>query len=818
MDTPADQPPPLPSRVVNTCPMHDLAGPEDAEILDANGGLAPPEEIDAITRTLAPHTIGAVLTAPHDIDVVRLNSALNVQIGHSFFIKQGYRIVELDDAAYEFFGSVRRRAVSVFGSASTRWGAWMVIKEDEMPFFVIATCHAGSTWCGPYAHEGYGWGKDRVGDIKMQQANLERGLAGKDPMPLDTSAFILFDFHPPRAQALVDERFGEGSPPWTHPSVRGGHMSALAKRKVQEKAVAARHAFRRARDQYGEGSPQCVEAENEATRWEDEADRVYGRGAYSLQARAAEAEEVAARPDATEQQRAAARKLRDSADRQLAGLKLGWTLQARATEAEEVAARPDATSQQKAAAEKLRASADRCLENLELGRTLQARATEAEEVAARPDATSQQKAAAEKLRDSADRQLAGLELGRTLQARATEAEEVAARPDATSQQKAAAEKLRDSADRQLAGFELGWTLQKRATEAEEVAARPDATSQQKAEAEKLRASADRCLENLKLGWTLQNRATEAEEVAARPDATSQQKAEAKRLRDSVDRQLAGFELGGTLQARAVEAEEVAARPDATSQQKAEAKKLRASADRCLENFELGRTLQKRATEAEEVAALPDATEQQKAEAKRLRDSADKQLGGFTSGSAKNVLKLWAAATAPNATQAEKDDFEHAKAMFRAKGGRAVNEKTGYRNVEEIQRKSGRSFRAKVKMQDETVRSKAIFVRAGEDDADAKQAAAKDADVIYIALFRKFYGDFDVDHPLASPLNFPSELDELQRRSRDKTDAALQNATMQAFLASSSSTPVHDPAAGGSGRSMSAAGEDAEAEAEAEAEA
>ena len=94
---------------------------------------------------------------------------------------------------------------------------------------------------------------------------------------------------------------------------------------------------------------------------------------------------------------------------------------------------------------------------------------------------------------------------------------------------------------------------------------------------------------------------------------------------------------------------------------------------------------------------------------------------------------------------------------------------------------------------------------GGNVEDLIKAAARDADVIYIALFRKWYadGDFDEDHPLALPLNFPGELDELQMRSRDNEDKAMQHPVMQKFLATSGtasallrSAPVQDPAAAG----------------------
>jgi hypothetical protein len=96
-------------------------------------------------------------------------------------------------------------------------------------------------------------------------------------------------------------------------------------------------------------------------------------------------------------------------------------------------------------------------------------------------------------------------------------------------------------------------------------------------------------------------------------------------------------------------------------------------------------------------------------------------------------------------------------------------------------------------------------RTGGNVDDLIKAAARDADVIYIALFRKWYAandlDFDVDHPLALRLNFPGEMVELEERSRNVNDRAMKTPAMQEFLASSdtasalpSSAPVRDPAA------------------------
>jgi hypothetical protein len=546
MDTPENQTPPPASRYADTCPVHDLAGPTEEEVHDENGGLAPPKKIKEITRKLAPHTFGAVLTAPHDIDVVCLNSALNAQIGYEFYEERGYDVTELGNDAYARFGSNRRRAVSVSESLSTRWGAWLVTKERELPFFVTTTCHAGSTWCGPYAHQGYGWGKDRVGDIKMQQANLERGLAGKKPMPLETSAFALFDFDPRRAQALVDERFAVGSPPWTHPTVRGGQMSAQSKQKVQEKANAAREVFERVRARYRPGSQEYVDAKSKAERLEDEADRVYNRGVYH------------------------------------------WFVP---------------------------------------------------------------------LREAAERvRVAG---------------------NAASDE-----------DRALA---RQW--------------------------EEIREGT---LKNLKLGWNLQARANEAEEIAALPGATDQEKKEAKRLRASAERQLANLK----------------------------------KSDR--------------------------------------------------------VLSLWAAARAPGATQEDVAEFERMRDAFRA--AYATRGKFGYRNVAKVERRTKKGtkigFYAAVNLMPDQVRGPHHYVSVDADDTDAAiAAAARDADVIYIALFRKWYAfgdmDFDVDHPLALELNFPEELDVLEKRSRNVEDSAMKGRAMQEFLAPSdtasalpSSASVRDPAVAG----------------------
>jgi hypothetical protein len=270
-----------------------------------------------------------------------------------------------------------------------------------------------------------------------------------------------------------------------------------------------------------------------------------------------------------------------------------------------------------------------------------------------------------------------------------------------------------------------------------------------------------------------------------------------------------------VQARANEAEEAAARTDATDEQKAKAKRLRASADKQLDNLSLGQTLQARAKEAEEAAARTDATDEQKAKAKKLRASADKALSGLSLDSvARNVLSLWATARAPNATEAEITAFERARNGFRSRRPSRGKYADMYRNITLTKRGQ---LRATVKVQGENVMGGARTFTAG-DDTDEKRAmgaAAKDADVLYIASFRKWYadGDFDVDHPLALPLNFPEELAELQRRSRDINDHALQSKKMQAYLSGNEfapllSAPVQDPAAAGpsgSGPSSSAAG-------------
>jgi hypothetical protein len=80
-------------------------------------------------------------------------------------------------------------------------------------------------------------------------------------------------------------------------------------------------------------------------------------------------------------------------------------------------------------------------------------------------------------------------------------------------------------------------------------------------------------------------------------------------------------------------------------------------------------------------------------------------------------------------------------------------------------------------------------------------------VIYIALFRKWHAggdmDFDVVHPLALELNFPEELDVLEKRSRNVEDSTMKGRAMQEFLAPSdtasalpSSASVRDPAVAG----------------------
>jgi hypothetical protein len=472
-------------------------------------------------------------------------------------------------------------------------------------------------------------------------------------MPLETSAFALFDFDPRGAQALVDERFAEGSPPWVHPTVRGGQMSAVSNRKVQEKADAARAAFELVRAQFGPGSREYVAAKSEAELCEDEADRVYNRGAYHWYVPLREAAERVrlAGDAASDEDRALARRWERTRKGNLENLKLGWTLQASAMEAERIAAGPNATKEDKAKAKRLRASAER--------------------------------------------QLAGLEVGANLQASAME----------------------------------------------------------------------------------------AEEIAAGPNATNEDKAKAKRLRASAERQLAGLEVGRNLQASAKEAERIAAGPNATNEDKKEAKRLRAVADKQLANLEVGANLQASAKEAERIAAGPNATKEDKAKAKRLRASAERQLA-----SPHRVLSLWAAARAPGATQAAEAEFVRARNQFRSQSAPRTGN-VGFRNVGKDTRSKRRtSFFAQVRVYHETVTGPYWSVPAAGVHTDAIAGAARDADVIYIALFRKSYTkaniDFDIDHALALKLNFPGELAQLEERSRNVNDSAMQSAVMREFLAQS----------------------------------
>ena len=69
----------------------------------------------------------------------------------------------------------------------------------------------------------------------------------------------------------------------------------------------------------------------------------------------------------------------------------------------------------------------------------------------------------------------------------------------------------------------------------------------------------------------------------------------------------------------------------------------------------------------------------------------------------------------------------------------------------------------------------MFVKTGQDETAAIEKSARDADVLYLALFRKHYDGrpfFDVEHPLALPLNFPLELADLHRMSMNAEDPAL----------------------------------------------
>jgi hypothetical protein len=172
-----------------------------------------------------------------------------------------------------------------------------------------------------------------------------------------------------------------------------------------------------------------------------------------------------------------------------------------------------------------------------------------------------------------------------------------------------------------------------------------------------------------------------------------------------------------------------------------------------------------------------------------------------------VLSLWGAARAPGATSAVVAEFERARDLFRSSSA-AREGNIGYRNVTARQlgkqRRTNR-IRAQVTVYNEWVCGPQRSFLVGDDGTDIIEAAARDADVIYIALFRKWYadGDFDKDHPLALPLNFPDELEELQMRSRDSEDKAMQQPAMREILATSGtasallrSAPVQDPAAAG----------------------
>jgi hypothetical protein len=211
-------------------------------------------------------------------------------------------------------------------------------------------------------------------------------------------------------------------------------------------------------------------------------------------------------------------------------------------------------------------------------------------------------------------------------------------------------------------------------------------------------------------------------------------------------------------------------------------------------------------EAEKIAAGEDATEEDKAEAKKLRAAADKSLANILKGPHK-VLSLWGAARAPGATSAVVAEFERARDLFRSSSA-AREGNIGYRNVTARQlgkqRRTNR-IRAQVTVYNEWVCGPQRSFLVGDDGTDIIEAAARDADVIYIALFRKWYAandlDFDVDHPLALRLNFPGEMVELEERSRNVNDRAMKTPAMQEFLASSdtasalpSSAPVRDPAA------------------------
>ena len=229
--------------------------------------------------------------------------------------------------------------------------------------------------------------------------------------------------------------------------------------------------------------------------------------------------------------------------------------------------------------------------------------------------------------------------------------------------------------------------------------------------------------------------------------------------------------------RAREAEDIADQPGATPEQKATAERLRASADKCLDNLQLGSKLQSRALDAEEIASQPGATPEEKATAERLRASADKQIEYLGHSTSSEIIILWANSLASDATQEDIDAYNRAKSKHQnvSAGMRAKSKFRPYHNVHMIKMKTGNSFRAVVTVDRETRNGPCTFVKTGQDPKDAIEKSARDADVIYLKLFRKHHDDrpfFDVEHPLALPLNFPLELADLHRRSMNAEDPAL----------------------------------------------
>ena len=143
----------------------------------------------------------------------------------------------------------------------------------------------------------------------------------------------------------------------------------------------------------------------------------------------------------------------------------------------------------------------------------------------------------------------------------------------------------------------------------------------------------------------------------------------------------------------------------------------------------------------------------------------------------DVILIWANSLASDATQEDIDAYNRAKSKFQnaAASSRARSNFLPYHQVDMVGRKTGNSFAAQVIVNQEHRHGPKMFVKTGQDKTAAIEKSARDADVLYLALFRKHYDGrpfFDVEHPLALPLNFPHELDDLHKRSMNPDDPAL----------------------------------------------